>query len=222
MRSGRVAAEQAVQLAHHLDAVADGVADPAKRLQPLLQVRQADQLAAAGGGIDVEGPDLHGLVALGEQALGERAGIAHEGHLVVIGARRDCRRRRCRGACRAGVEGVARTGVVDRHAEARTAAQRLVDRHALALAGQIPQRDVDGAGRRALQRPNCCSPRRASADGATCLPCGRASRPSSQGASSSWRQVSTEAAPRKVSPRPTRPSLVSSSSQIRFGRSVSR
>ena len=77
-----------MQLAHDLDAVANRSPDLAERFEPGLQVGQADHLTACGWRVDVERPDLHGRVAFGKQALGKRAGIAHEGDLIVIRTKR--------------------------------------------------------------------------------------------------------------------------------------
>src|SRR6185437_10026366 len=53
--------------------------------QRLLEVGGRDMRAVRGLGIGIEGPDLHALITLGDEALGERAGIVEEAVKILIG-----------------------------------------------------------------------------------------------------------------------------------------
>ena len=96
-------------------------------------------MAIVGDAEPVEGPDLHGADALGQQLLGQRPGIGQEGGQVLEGARAIT----FAPALGPSVQW-ARAGVVDPDALVERATQELIYRLAARLAGEVPQRDIDG------------------------------------------------------------------------------
>src|SRR4051812_9478023 len=81
-----------------------------------------------------------------DSRLSARAPASHEGDLIVIGTKRLITGRDI-AACDPGrVVGVPRTRVVGADLCARGTTQGLVDGNAVALASQVPERDIDGAG----------------------------------------------------------------------------
>ncbi|MGY4480814.1 hypothetical protein ACVWWR_000005 [Bradyrhizobium sp. LM3.2] len=145
MRSAVCAPHRLVQLAHDLDAFADGGADLPERFETGFEVDQGNRMAAIGGK-GVEWPDLHGAIAFAQKAFGERSGVAHEGDLIVIGAERGVVRTDLAAPGALCIVGVAGASVVGADFESARAAERLVHGNAVALALEVPQRDVDGAG----------------------------------------------------------------------------
>ena len=140
---GLLQVPQRVELRHHLDAIADRLADLAPGRQPELQIRPGEQAARRALGQRIERPDLHRAEALGQQALGQLVGALGEGDLVIIGTLRAVVRADLPARDRAGVVVVARAGVVGADAIAARPAQQLMDRLLHRLAEDVPQGEID-------------------------------------------------------------------------------
>ena len=106
-----------------LHVVADRVTNPADRLEAGFELRRGDELAAIGERDLVERPDLHRHDPLGHEIPRQSIGIG------------------------AKVEDVVVARVVGADALARAAPEQAVDGLAGRFAGEIPQRQIDGAQR---------------------------------------------------------------------------
>ena len=133
-----------MQLERDLHAIAERVADPPERFEAALHLSRSDPDAAGLIGDLVEWPDLHGVEAHVQQASGERLWLVLEGPqiLVLPGGRRP--EELVAGDAAAASVQRAAARVVGADVLACSAAQRLIQRCAGSLAGQIPQGDVDG------------------------------------------------------------------------------
>ena len=130
-----------VQLDHHIHLAADGLTDPAERLECLVELGGRDVMTEGRLGVGVERPDLHAGRALVEQAAGQLGGAVEEGVQILVasvGVRlvqapvRDRLRPASTDVAFAGA------GVVGADLVARPAPEQVVQRLAERLAEQVP------------------------------------------------------------------------------------
>ena len=182
-------------------------------------------MPARGVRVLVERPHLHAGHALREKALGQLARApVEEGVEVLVGTLAARRRRQAPVLEHLALVGPRRTGSPRRCCRRGSPGGSAPPRswttgRPAALPGQVPQRDVHGGVAARLH---------AGAPGADVLREGDAEAVDRRGvlpeqpqAAVSWRYAATSCAPKKVSPRPTRPASVWRRTKQRLGNSPS-